>query len=362
VDSDVVNCAISRDALARQHEVFALSNVHKLGSLLEKLTPDLILFDYEALCAENFTTLKMLQLTRGWQEIPVMLLLGEHDSAESAQSRILQAGAKAAQGFAPKIPEQLPFWTSRLLGELNQHQEDSQLICRLQEQLRQKNTQVFELQNTVFVGMIGIVDFRDDATGRHIERTRIYLEFLVDKLEEKGLYAEERCNWDTETLIASAALHDIGKVAIPDSILFKPGKLTAEEFAVMQTHVEIGVKLIEQMEMSATECPFLSYAKTIAATHHERWDGTGYPYGLRGEAIALEGRLMAIADVYDAIVSKRVYKESQSPEMAERIISKGAGTHFDPVLVEVFREIAPLFAKTARRLSDYEQAGRKEVA
>jgi putative two-component system response regulator len=259
-----------------------------------------------------------------------------------------------AQGFAHKNPMQMLIRVDGLIDELSEHEQYLENINSLQEQVRQKNTQIFELQNAVFTGMANIVESRDGITGRHIERTKFYLEFLVNSLEQKGIYEQERRSWDPDTLIASATLHDIGKVAIPDAILFKPGKLTAAEFEVMKCHAAIGETIIENMERNTSECAFLHHAKLIAASHHERWDGSGYPYGLKGEEIPLEGRLMAIADVYDAVISKRVYKERRGPDEATEAIMQGAGKHFDPVLVEAFQEIAPLFEDTARRFSDYE--------
>jgi putative two-component system response regulator len=175
----------------------------------------------------------------------------------------------------------------------------------------------------------------------------MYLELLVDKMQKDRIYAEEIAAWDMDFLIPSAQLHDVGKIAISDAILNKPGRLTPEEFAQMQQHVPIGVEAIDRIAKKTTEHAFLLHARAIAGTHHEKWDGSGYPAGLRGRDIPLEGRLMAIADVYDALISQRPYKQPVTAAEAERIIVEGRGTHFDPVLVDIFQSVAGSFADIA---------------
>jgi len=151
-------------------------------------------------------------------------------------------------------------------------------------------------------------------------------------------------------MLGSSQLHDVGKIAISDSILKKPGRLTQQEFDSMKKHVEFGIGIIERIESEASGTDFLRYAKIFAEAHHEKWDGSGYPNGLAGNKIPLPGRLMAIADVYDALTSTRPYKEAFSHEEATRIIRKGRGKHFDPVLVDAFELVADKFASIVRRL------------
>jgi len=189
------------------------------------------------------------------------------------------------------------------------------------------------------------------VTGGHIERTEGYLELLVQKMRDDGVYSNEMDGWDLDYLIASAKLHDVGKIGISDLILNKPGKLTEEEFEVMKQHPEIGVKAIKEIEKDAPDHKFLQHAARIAGSHHEKWDGSGYPYGLKGDDIPLEGRLMAIADVYDALISARPYKRPFKTEEAKAIIEEGSGSHFDPALIDVFRLVAEDFANVARRIS-----------
>jgi putative two-component system response regulator len=192
-----------------------------------------------------------------------------------------------------------------------------------------------------------MVEFRDDVTGGHIERTQSYLKLLVDKLLGEKIYWDEVSSWNLEFLIPSAQLHDVGKIAISDVILNKPGKLTPEEFGIMKTHAAIGETAIEGIMKTTSENDFLNHAKIFAGTHHEKWDGSGYPRGLSKSDIPLQGRLMAVADVYDALIAVRPYKQPLSTEEAERIILEGKEKHFDPVLVELFQDLSPRFAQVA---------------
>jgi putative two-component system response regulator len=165
----------------------------------------------------------------------------------------------------------------------------------------------------------------------------------VDELRKQKLYAEEMDRWDLDVFLQSAQLHDVGKIVIRDEILLKEGRLTDDEYEQMKMHAHFGEEVIERIQQNARESSFLEYAKTMARTHHERWDGKGYPDGLKGLNIPLQGRLMAIVDVYHALISKRPYKEAFTPDEALKIIEEGKGTHFDPVLVDVFTAVAKQF-------------------
>jgi putative two-component system response regulator len=218
----------------------------------------------------------------------------------------------------------------------------------LEKIVAEKTRQVFDLQNAVLSSVVELVEFRDDVTGAHVARTQSYLQLLLDQLLKEGIYTEEVLTWDMQYLIPSAQLHDVGKVGITDLILNKPGKLTDEEFEIMKSHVTIGIEVIHRIESTTANKAFLEHAEKIAAAHHERWDGRGYPFGLAGESIPLEGRLMAIADVYDALVSRRPYKEPFSVQEAQDIIEAGRGTQFDPLLVDIFSQVAGSFADVVK--------------
>jgi hypothetical protein len=207
---------------------------------------------------------------------------------------------------------------------------------------------VTELQNAIIKTMAELVEYRDAVTGGHIERTQRGVSILCIALKENkenSPYRNEASDWNIDLLSQSSQLHDVGKIAISDNILKKPGQLTGEEFEEMKKHTDFGMRVIEKIEAATQKSDFLKYAKIFAETHHEKWDGTGYPHGLRGDEIPLPGRIMAIADVYDALTSERSYKKAFTHEEAVRIILGGKGTHFDPVLVGVFFETQNQFRR-----------------
>jgi putative two-component system response regulator len=218
---------------------------------------------------------------------------------------------------------------------LCENYEDYQLLT---------SDKLFSLQNLIANTVANLVEFRDNSTGRHVNRTPRYLLALVEQLREENVYAEELYSWDMDIMAPSAQLHDVGKISISDMILKKPGKLTPEEFEIMKTHTQKGVEAIDRMERFGNFSDFLEHAKTIAGTHHEKWDGSGYPRGLMGQNIPLEGRIMAIADVYEALISVRPYKDAYTAEESAKIIIEGSGTHFDPAIIAVFRKLTSAFA------------------
>jgi len=231
---------------------------------------------------------------------------------------------------------------------LNHHQHNqSERDDDLRNIVWRRTAQVVELQSAILNAMAELVEVRDSVTGGHIGRIQQYLSLLVNKLLDEKIYWEEVSAWDLEFLVPSAQLHDVGKIAINDAILKKPGRLTPDEFDIMKHHTTFGEEAIDTIMQNTSEKDFLKHAKIFAGSHHEKWDGSGYPRGLAGRNIPLEGRLMAIADVYDAIISPRPYKKAMPVDEAERIIREGRGTHFDPSLVDLFAGLAPEFARVA---------------
>lgn len=208
-------------------------------------------------------------------------------------------------------------------------------------------------KDAVILAMASLAETRDNETANHVRRTQHYLRVLAEAARERGLFAEELDDATLDLLFKSAPLHDIGKVGIPDSILLKPGRLDDDERALMQTHAELGRVAIANAERHlGGSSSFLRLAKEIAHTHHERWDGTGYPQGLAGEAIPLSGRLMAIVDVYDALVTKRVYKAAMTHDEAVAVVMGERGRQFDPRLADIFHEIASRFGEIHARFAD----------
>ena len=195
------------------------------------------------------------------------------------------------------------------------------------------------INKTIVAAMSRLVANKDSTTGRHLGRAARTLGVLIKGLLKLDLYTDELNMLDLNLIVESSQLHDIGKIAIHDDILLKRGKLTADEYELMKKHVEQGVKIIEDIHPGTHENEFLAYAREMIATHHEKWNGSGYPNNLAGEEIPLCGRLMAIADVYDALISERPYKKAFPHKTAIRIIEESGGIHFDPLIAEAFPEI-----------------------
>ena len=219
--------------------------------------------------------------------------------------------------------------------------QQSQLTLedRVEEQtreIREQSEQMVQMQESVIDGMATLIESRDGNTGEHVRNTKRYVSMMVQYMYDHHMHMDE-IDPDYMTQICNAApLHDVGKIMISDMILNKPGRFTPEEFAVMQTHSEIGGNIVKDVLGNSTDPDLIQMSSDVAHYHHEKWDGTGYPNGLKGEEIPLSARIMAVADVFDALVSKRVYKDAMSIEEAYSILVKDAGTHFDPELVQVF--------------------------
>jgi len=231
-----------------------------------------------------------------------------------------------------------------LFDDFNSMTEELEFMNNnLHKLVNEKTEKVVKLQNAILSTMSNLVEFRDDITGGHIERTKNGVRILLNEIKKQGLFAETVNNWDTNLLLQSAQLHDIGKIGISDQILKKPGSLSKEEFDEMKKHSIIGYNIIKRIEKDSGESELLNYAKIFALSHHEKWDGTGYPNGLKGSDIPLEGRIMAIIDVYDALVSERPYKKAFSHDEAISIINEGKNSQFDPVLTDIFISIKDKF-------------------
>jgi len=199
------------------------------------------------------------------------------------------------------------------------------------------------LEQALIKTMAELVECRDGTTGGHIDRTQRGVKILLDEIKKHSNYYENTKNWDIDMITSSSQLHDIGKISIEDKILKKPGKLDDDEFDEMKKHTTFGEKIITKIETMTKENEFLKYAKILAASHHEKWDGTGYPRGLKEHEIPLLGRIMAIADVYDALVSNRPYKEALTHEEAVKMIAESKEKHFDPHLIDIFLGVSNKF-------------------
>jgi putative two-component system response regulator len=320
VDDNDTNLAAVYDALKDHYRVMPLPSASKMFTMMEKLTPDMILLDIEMPDMDGFEALALLKTNK--PDIPVIFL-----------TSLLDAEVEV-KGFRLGVIDFItkPFSAPVLVNRIKTHLDIDGLI-------RERTLQLQELQNGVVYVVADMVENRDKGTGGHIERTSAYLQILINEMLKCKDYAAELKVMDMELLISSARLHDVGKVTISDVILNKPGRLTDPEFEIMKTHSSEGERIIDQIILRTKNVEFLQNAKLFASTHHERWDGKGYPKGLAGADIPLLGRIMAVVDVYDALVSERPYKKAFTHEEAVKIITDGSGTQFDP-------EIADLFFKT----------------
>lgn len=342
-----------RNMLKTFYEVFPAPSAAKLFEILENVIPDLILLDIEMPEMDGYEAIRKLKADERYSDIPVIFLTALSDVNSEREGFDLGAVDYVQKPFsAPLLIKRIE--NQLLIVQRTKALQASQAALQdyadnLKEKVNEKTEEVLELQNVVMATVADLVEFRDNPTGGHIRRTQLYLKALVDELlKHDSVYKDEIDKWNIDFFLQSAQLHDVGKLTISDLILNKPGKLTPDEFEIMKTHAAAGVDAIERILSHTKRHAFLNHALLITGTHHEKWDGSGYPIGLRGNNIPLEGRLMAIADVYDALVSVRPYKKEFSHEEACRIIEEGSGTHFDPSLVDAFRDAEDEFARIVR--------------
>jgi putative two-component system response regulator len=360
VDDNITNLMLGKDILSDLYDIFTVPSGEKLFVFLDKMLPDLILLDIEMPEMNGYEVIKRLKADKRVSEIPIIFLTARNDNTSELEGLSLGAIDYISKPFSP--PLLIKRIALHLLVEDQKHQLKN-YNDNLQEMVEQKTRTILALQDSVLKTVANMVEYRDEVTGGHIERTRDYLKILLDAMIHRNLYTEEIRSWDLDFFLQSSQLHDLGKISIKDSILLKPGKLSDEEFEIMKGHTIFGVKIIEEMEKNTPESSFLQHAKIFAGTHHEKWNGTGYPYKLAGEAIPLQGRLMAIADVYDALISTRPYKEPLSHEEAVKIIMGGKGIHFDPILTDLFGSVADEFAETVQqREREIALSGTSEVS
>ncbi|QPN67745.1 two-component system response regulator [Synechococcus sp. CBW1006] len=317
--------------------------------------PDLILLDVMMPGLSGYQVCKKLKDEAFTRDIPVIFLTANSSVDDEASGLLLGAADFIAKPVNPPIllarvatQMQLKAAADRLRDQ-NDH---------LEREVQKRSHELAAIQDVTIHAMASLAETRDNETGNHIRRTQNYIRALALRLRHHERFRAVLDNDLTiDLLYRSAPLHDIGKVGIPDRILLKPGRLTQEEFEVMKSHTTLGLAAIESAENQLDlKVDFLLYAKEIAYSHHEKWDGTGYPLGLAGDAIPVSARLMAVADFYDALISRRVYKQAMSHAQAMQALHEGRGSHFDPDVVDACDAIQEDFQEIARRYSDTELA------
>ena len=323
------------------------------------LSPELIMLEHHpdnkdslALCIE------LKNNARTW-DIPVILF--SDTPSVSGEINAFESGA-ADYLSVPTAPE---IFMARVKAQMASHSKVDlvRLInSQLEHVVSQRLEELTAVQNATILAMTSLAQTRDIETGNHIKRTQHYVRVLAQRLQKHPRFSSFLTDRNIDLLFKSAPLHDIGKVGIPDRILLKPGRLTADEMTVMKTHTTLGRDTITYAEkLMGTKLDFLTLAKEIAYSHQEKWDGSGYPQGLSGNAIPISARLMAVADVYDAIISRRVYKSGMSHAEAVEIIVENSGTHFDPDIIDAFLKVRDEFQKIAARYSDSDEEIKEKI-
>jgi putative two-component system response regulator len=333
VDDNIVNLKMARNTLMGLYDVYTVPNAEKLFIFIEKILPDMILLDVIMPGANGYDTMKRLMRDNRTKHIPVIFLTSKSDMGSEMEGLSLGAVDYITKPFVPKLL--LKRVEIHMLMK-SQKEELKYINANLERLVEAKTSAVTELQNAILATVSELVECRDDITGSHVARTSHTMRLLVNEMKIRAVYLDELASWDTELFLQSSQLHDVGKISINDNILLKPAKLTGDEFEEMKKHAIFGEEIIDRIQKCTNENAFLTHAKILAGTHHERWDGSGYPRGTVSRNIPLQGRIMAIADVYDALVSKRPYKEPFSHETAMKIMWAARGSQFDPVILDAF--------------------------
>lgn len=343
IDDNVTNLNIARMALKEHYDLLLIPSGEKALKLFERITPDLILLDVDMPKMNGFDVIQEIKHSPyPVRHTPVIFVTAKDDS--KSEFKGLNLGAV---DYITK-----PFSFPLLQKRIELHLQLQHYSQHLEHMVEEKTKVISELQYSIVHVLSDMVERRDGSTGGHLIRTRNYLKVLLDEVKRADLYDFRLDSVSADLFIHAAQLHDVGKMSIPDSILLKAGKLSHEEFEVMKTHTTLGEEAICFAMSSVQEKKFLEIAASFAGAHHERWDGSGYPRGLKELEIPIEGRLMAIADVYDALISERPYKRPYPHETARALIMDGRGTHFDPLLTDIFELVSEQFKIIAQENAD----------
>lgn len=353
VDDTADNITLLTSLLGGLYKNKVATNGPKALQIAMREPPDLILLDIMMPGMDGYAVCRELKDNHVTKDVPVIFLTAKTQEDDEMHGFELGAVDYITKPISPpilmaRVSTHLALQQAR--KSLSRHNEE------LEREVEARTRQLAGLQDSLIQAMASMAETRDNETGQHIRRTQLYMQALAEHLKENPKFRDELSERDITMLYKSAPLHDIGKVGVPDAILLKPGKLTPEEFEEMKKHTIYGRDTIMAAEKELdTPEPFLEVARKIAYMHHEKWDGSGYPIGIKGEEIPLPARMMALADVYDALISKRVYKNSMTHEEAKNIILEGRGSHFDPDIVDTFMRISHLFYDIAQAYRDGEE-------
>ncbi|CAG8873708.1 HD-GYP domain-containing protein [Pseudomonas fluorescens] len=354
VDDTPDNLMLMTDLLKDRYRVKAANSGEKALRVLQGDTlPDLILLDVMMPGLSGHEVAQQLKRDPRTRDIPIIFLTAMAATEDEIHGLELGAVDYITKPIRPalvlaRVDTQLKLKAAQdFLRDHNDY---------LEKEVERRTREVIAIQDVAIQAMASLAETRDNETGNHIRRTQHYIKVLAEHLRDHPRFSHFLTEDTIALLFKSAPLHDIGKIGIPDHILLKPGRFTEDEFEIMKTHTTLGRDAIQHAEdQLGIRAEFLSLAKEIAYSHQEKWDGSGYPQGLAGDDIPVSARLMAVADVYDALISRRVYKAGMPHAQAVEIIRQGRGTHFDPDICDAFLACVEQFQTIAERFADTEQ-------
>ncbi len=350
VDDSPANLSLLANLLHAHYTVKALTQGGKAFQVALEEQPDLILLDIMMPDVNGFAVCRRLKANCHTQHIPIIFLTSKTEVKTEEMGMRIGAVDYITRPINPEI----------LLSRVRAHFKDASYVRTmrvnneyLEYEVAKRAREMAALQQVSILAMASLAEVRDVDTGNHLRRTQNYIRALGNQLLTHPRFSGQLTPRVVDMLFQCAPLHDIGKVGIPDRILLKPGRYEPHEFEIMKTHPTMGWQALEHAQFAAGESiEFLEIAKQIVYCHHEKWDGSGYPQGLAGNTIPMPARLMAVADVYDALISRRVYKPGMSHKAATRIIALGRGRHFDPDVVDAFLALGNEFQAIALRFAD----------
>jgi len=351
VDDIEINRIILREILGDEYDIIEAGSGDEAYRVLYKedgiapadTLPTVVLLDIKMPGIDGFEVLETIKNNKHTTHIPVLFITAEDDDKTESRGLIAGAADYITKPFNSDIVK------ARVINFVNLSRYSNQL----EELVIEKTAEVTKTYESTLEVLATIIEYRNLESGLHIRRTTLLTEALITAMLETEKYRNLLQNENIPSLIKASALHDIGKIGIPDNVLLKPGKLTPEEFDIVKTHTSIGNSIVKSIsERLPDDDQYLKYSGEICHHHHERWDGKGYPTGLKGEEIPISARILSVVDVYDALVSPRCYKPPFSHQASLDIISEGRGTQFDPHLVDLIIENADQFKAIEEKYGD----------
>ncbi len=334
VDDDTSNLALAQKILGKEYRIAAANSGKVALKYLENNCPDLILLDINMPEMDGFQVMEEIQQMERFSHVPVIFLTADNDPATETRCFSIGAVDFVAKPFIPDV------LMSRVRKTLELETYRNNLEHMVEEQTRiitARTRRISQIQEQVIMGMATLIETRDNSTGKHVKNTMTYVRMIAQELKARDIYSDILTEDYIMNIYKAAPLHDVGKIKISDAILRKPAKLTEEEYNAMKLHTVYGREIINEIIGGVEDPAYVKVAEEIAMYHHERWDGNGYPIGLKGEDIPLCARIMALADVFDALYEERCYKEPIRPVFKiMQTLMEGRGTQFDPLITDVF--------------------------